>query len=213
MDCQNIAVLPLTQPGTQVYVAVDGRYAGCILIADEAKADSKQTVAALKAMGISKTVMLTGDEQAVAGRIAAELGIDEYHAQLLPQDKVALLEQLDKQKPAGTKLVFVGDGINDAPVLARADIGIAMGALGADAAIEAADVVLMTDEPGRLLDAIRIARATKGIASQNIALALGLKGIILVLGALGFAGMWAAVFADVGVAILAVLNAMRVLKL
>ena len=213
MDCQNIAVLPLTQPGTQVYVAVDGRYAGCILIADEAKADSKQTVAELKAMGISKTVMLTGDEQAVAVRIAAELGIDEYHAQLLPQDKVALLEQLDKQKPAGTKLVFVGDGINDAPVLARADIGIAMGALGADAAIEAADVVLMTDEPGRLLDAIRIARATKRIASQNIALALGLKGIILVLGALGFAGMWAAVFADVGVAILAVLNAMRVLKL
>lgn len=213
MASANIPALPMAQAGTQVYVAFDGEYMGCIRIADQAKADSKQTIAALKAMGVAKTVMLTGDEQAVAASIAAELGIDEYHAQLLPQDKVAILEQLDSQKPIGTKLAFVGDGINDAPVLARADIGIAMGALGADAAIEAADVVLMTDEPGRLLDAIRIAKITKRIASQNIALALGLKGLILVLGALGFAGMWAAVFADVGVAILAVLNAMRMLKL
>ena len=213
MESANIPALPVAQAGTQVYVAIDGEYIGCIHIADQAKADSKQTIAALKAMGVAKTIMLTGDEQAVAASIAAELGIDEYHAQLLPQDKVAILEQLDSQKPAGTKLAFVGDGINDAPVLARSDIGVAMGALGSDAAIEAADVVLMTDEPGRLLDAIRIAKITKGIASQNIALALGLKGLILVLGALGYAGMWAAVFADVGVAILAVLNAMRILKL
>lgn len=212
MEAESIAYIPRTEPGTKVYVAADGVYAGCILISDRVKKDSPVAIAELKRMGIAKTVILTGDNASVARQIAAELGIDEYHAQLLPQDKVTVLEQLERQKPAGTKLVFVGDGINDAPVLARADIGIAMGGLGSDAAIEAADVVLMTDEPVKLVEAIRIAKATRAIVVQNIVLALGTKGIILVLGALGLAGMWAAVFADVGVAMLAVLNAMRMLK-
>jgi Cd2+/Zn2+-exporting ATPase len=212
MEAEKIPFTPCGKAGTKVYVAAEGQYIGCIVIADEIKADSAQTIVQLKAMGVAKTVMLTGDEEAVANEVAQALGIDACHAKLLPQEKLALLEQLDGQKKASAKLAFVGDGINDAPVLARADVGIAMGGLGADAAIEAADVVLMTDEPSRLLDAIRIAKATKGIVAQNIVLALGLKGIVLLLGALGIAGMWAAVFADVGVAILAVLNAMRILK-
>lgn len=212
MLANNIAFQPCTLPGTKIYVAADGTYVGCIRIADEIKADSRDAIAALKTLGITKTVILTGDEEAVARSVAADLGISQYYARLLPQDKVEKLEQLDREKPAGTKLAFVGDGINDAPVLARADVGIAMGAMGADAAIEAADIVLMSDQPTQLAEAIRIARTTKAIARQNIALALGLKGAILVLGALGIAGMWAAVFADVGVAFLAVLNAMRMLK-
>ena len=209
---EGIKCPPCSKLGTKVYVAVEGVYAGCIVISDEVKADSKQTIAALKDMGVEKTVMLTGDEDSIAGVVAKELGIDEYHARLLPDEKVARVELLESRQAPGKKLAFVGDGINDAPVLARADVGIAMGALGSDAAIEAADVVLMTDEPGRLLDAIRVAKATKRIVVQNIVLALSLKGIILILGALGKAGMWAAVFADVGVAMLAVLNAMRMLK-
>jgi len=195
--------------GTKVYIATDGSYAGYITISDEIKPDSYDAIAALKAKGISKTVMLTGDGPQIAEAIADELGIDEVHAGLLPDQKVEMLEILDTQKRPKGKLAFIGDGINDAPVLARADVGIAMGALGSDAAIEAADVVLMTDEPSRLIDAIDTARFTKRIVMQNIIFALGVKVIFLVLGALGIASMWEAVFADVGVALLAVLNASR----
>lgn len=198
--------------GTKVYVAVDGRYLGCIVIADEVKADSKDAIAALKEHGVRQTVMLTGDEESIGKAVAEELGLDAYYAKLLPQDKVQILEHIDKGKQPGSKLVFVGDGINDAPVLARADIGIAMGGLGSDAAIEAADVVLMTDEPSKLVEAIEVAKETRKIVVQNIAVALGIKGIFLVLGAVGLAGMWLAVFGDVGVTLLAVLNAMRILK-
>jgi Cd2+/Zn2+-exporting ATPase len=191
--------------GTSVYVAVNGNYAGCLLIADEVKEDARRTIASLKALGVKKTVMLTGDNRAAGEWAAAQLGLDEVRSELLPQDKVAALETL-----AGRgKLVFVGDGINDAPVLARSDIGIAMGGAGQDAAIEAADIVLMTDEPSKLLTALKIARKTHRIVWQNIIFALGIKAVILVLGALGMAGMWLAVFGDVGVALLAVLNAMR----
>lgn len=206
MEMENIPYTPCDDPGTAVYVAVDGVFAGSVLIADTVKPDSAAALWELKSLGVQKTVMLTGDSEEVASSVAGELGLDEYHAQLLPQEKLGRLEQL-----AG-KLVFVGDGINDAPCLARADVGIAMGSLGTDAAIEAADVVLMTDEPAKLADAIRLARQTRTIVVQNILFALGVKAAILVLGALGIAGMWAAVFADVGVAILAVLNAMRMLK-
>lgn len=207
-----IAFTLCEQSGTKVYVAVDGRFAGCILIADTLKPDSKATIAALRTAGIRTLTMLTGDDEAIAKTIAEDLQLDGYAAQLLPEQKVTELEQLAKQLPEGAKLAFVGDGINDAPVLARADVGIAMGALGADAAIEAADVVLMTDEPARLTDAITIARKTKQIVMQNIVFALGVKALLLILGACGIAGMWAAVFGDVGVTIIAVLNAMRMLR-
>jgi len=212
MDAEKIKYTPCDQAGTKVYVAVDGQYAGCILIADEVKEDSKAAVSALRRMGVQKTVMLTGDEEKIGNAVAKELGIDECYAQLLPGQKVARLELLDGSKRSGSKLAFVGDGINDAPVLARADVGIAMGGLGSDAAIEAADVVLMTDEPSRLVDAIKVAKSTKRIVIQNIIIALGIKGIFLILGALGIAGMWEAVFGDVGVALIAVFNAMRILK-
>lgn len=212
MDAQSICYTPCGKAGTKVYVAVDGRYAGCILIADEMKKDSKSAIAALKKMGIRKTVMLTGDEEAIGREAAEALGLDAYYAQLLPNQKVEKLEQLDSGKRPGSKLAFVGDGINDAPVLARADVGIAMGGLGSDAAIEAADVVLMTDEPSKLVDAIKVARKTKRIVLQNIAMALGVKGVFLILGAFGVAGMWEAVFSDVGVALLAVFNALRMMK-
>ena len=212
MEKENIPYIACEKVGTKVYVAVDGIYQGCILIADELKADSKNAIAALKGAGVEKTVMLTGDNKNIGDAVAAELGLDESYAQLLPNEKVEVLEKLDSRKRPGSKLAFVGDGINDAPVLARADIGIAMGGLGSDAAIEAADVVLMTDEPGKLVEAIGIARETRKIVVQNIVFALGIKGIFLVLGALGMVGMWIAVFGDVGVALLAVLNAMRILK-
>lgn len=212
MDAQSICYTPCGKAGTKVYVAVDGRYAGCILIADEMKKDSKSAIEALKKMGIRKTVMLTGDEEAIGREAAEALGLDAYYAQLLPDQKVEKLEQLDSGKRPGSKLAFVGDGINDAPVLARADVGIAMGGLGSDAAIEAADVVLMTDEPSKLVDAIKVARKTKRIVLQNIAMALGVKGVFLILGAFGVAGMWEAVFSDVGVALLAVFNALRMMK-
>ncbi|MCQ2443906.1 MAG: cadmium-translocating P-type ATPase [Mailhella sp.] len=198
--------------GSHVHVAADGIYAGCIVIADEPKADSAAALSALRAAGVERTIMLTGDEAAIGEAVAEELGIDECHAELLPDRKVEILEELDRSKKPGSKLVFVGDGINDAPVLARADIGIAMGALGSDAAIEAADIVLMTDEPSRIAEAVRIAKATRAIVVQNIVFALGVKFSFLALGALGIAGMWAAVFGDVGVMVLAVLNAMRIQK-
>ena len=198
--------------GTKVYVAADSVFAGCIIISDEIKADSKAAIAALKAQGVRKTVMLTGDNPQIAAAIAAELELDEYYGELLPGEKVEKVELLSRQKRAKGKLAFVGDGINDAPVLARADVGIAMGGLGSDAAIEAADVVLMTDEPSKLLQAISVARFTKRIVWQNIIAALGIKAVFLVLGALGVASMWEAVFADVGVALLATLNAVRVMR-
>lgn len=198
--------------GTVVYVACDGKYAGSILISDEIKSDSRKAISQLKALGVKNTVMLTGDNEEIAKAVSGELGLDEYHSQLLPDQKVEILERLDKSKGKGGKLAFVGDGVNDAPVLARADIGIAMGGLGSDAAIEAADVVLMTDEPSKLVEAVKTAKATRRIVKQNIIFALAVKAAFLVLGAFGIAGMWEAVFGDVGVMLLAVLNAMRILK-
>lgn len=195
--------------GTIIHVAVDGRYAGHIVITDCIKPESKQAIAQLKRLGVRHTVMLTGDREEVAHEVAKELGIDEYQANLMPADKVAHVERLLQQKPAGTTLAFVGDGINDAPVLKRADLGIAMGALGSDAAIEAADVVLMDDNTQKIATAIRIARRTLRIAQQNVWFAIGVKVAVLVLASLGLGTMWMAVFADVGVTVLAVLNAMR----
>ena len=212
MESEKIAYSACDAAGTKVYVAADGSYVGCILIADEVKPDGNRAIAELKKIGVEKTVMLTGDDERIGKSVADELGLDAYYAQLLPDQKVEKLEMLDKQKRQGSKLAFVGDGINDAPVLARADVGIAMGGLGSDAAIEAADVVLMTDEPSKLVEAIDVAKATKRIVMQNIVIALGIKSVFLVLGALGMAGMWEAVFGDVGVTIIAVLNAMRILK-
>ena len=212
MDSEKVSYAACQSAGTKVYIAVDGRYAGCIVIADEVKDDSQNAIASLKKIGVEKTVMLTGDDEKIGKAVAEQLGLDEYYAQLLPDQKVEKLEYLDQHKIKGSKLAFVGDGINDAPVLARADVGIAMGGLGSDAAIEAADVVLMTDEPSKLVDAIDVAKATKRIVMQNIIIALGIKSVFLILGALGIAGMWEAVFGDVGVTIIAVLNAMRILK-
>ncbi len=198
--------------GTVVHVAVDNAYRGFILIADEVKEDAARAIRDLKAAGIRKTVMLTGDLKRIGEKVGAQLGLDRVYAELLPADKVDRVEALFKEKSPKGKLAFVGDGINDAPVLARADIGIAMGGLGSDAAIEAADVVIMTDEPSKLAAAMQISRKTLRIVKQNIALALGVKGAVLILGAVGIASMWAAVFADVGVAVLAILNAVRVLQ-
>ncbi|AEE97122.1 heavy metal translocating P-type ATPase [Mahella australiensis] len=209
MDRYGVKHPMIDEAGTIVYVAVNGRYAGYIIIADEIKDDAAETIRKLKNMGI-KTVMLTGDREPIAKAVAHRLGLDGYFAELLPDQKVEKLEQLQKDLAVGQKLAFVGDGINDAPVLARADIGVAMGALGSDAAIEAADVVLMNDYVSRILGAIDTARRTQRIVQQNIILALGVKAAVLILAAAGMASMWAAVFADVGVAILAVLNSIRV---
>ena len=206
-----LTVPPCHAAGTLVHVAVDGVYAGCIVIADSLKPGSKEALASLQRSGVSRIVMLTGDSDSAARAAAAELGIREVHSQLLPGDKVTQVETLLKEKGRNVKLAFVGDGINDAPVLSRADIGIAMGAMGSDAAIEAADVVLMDDDPRKLSKAIRIARKCMAIVYQNIAFALGVKLICLLLGALGLANMWLAIFADVGVMVLAVLNAIRAL--
>ena len=197
--------------GTIIHMAVNGEYAGHIVISDVVKPHAKEAIAALKAAGVHKTVMLTGDAKAVAEHVAGELGIDWVYAELLPSDKVAKVEALLAAKAAKEKLAFVGDGINDAPVLRRADIGIAMGAMGSDAAIEAADVVLMDDDPMKISKAVKISRKCLGIVWQNIIFAIGVKLICLALGALGFANMWLAIFADVGVMILAVLNAIRAL--
>ncbi|ASW42248.1 heavy metal translocating P-type ATPase [Clostridium isatidis] len=198
--------------GTVVHVAVDDKYAGYIVISDEIKEDSVKAIKELKASNIKETIMLTGDSKSVAVKVAKDLGLDKVYSELLPGDKVDKLEELFSKKSEKGKLAFVGDGINDAPVLARADIGIAMGALGSDAAIEAADIVIMTDEPSKIATAIRISKKTKNIAYQNIAFAIGIKVLVLILSAFGLATMWAAIFADVGVTILAILNSFRALN-
>ena len=211
MEEIGIAWHPCHQVGTTVHVAVDGVYMGHLVISDQVKEDAADAIQALRACGVRKTVMLTGDAQAVGEDVARQLGLDEVHAQLLPADKVDRVEDLLRQTSPRGALAFVGDGINDAPVLSRADIGIAMGALGSDAAIEAADVVLMDDKPSKIALAIRIARKTRSIVRQNIVFALGVKFLVLGLGAFGLANMWEAVFADVGVSVIAILNSMRAL--
>ena len=211
MEKLGIPYIPCRSVGTIVHMAVDGKYAGHIVISDVVKPHAKEAVEALKAAGVRQTVMLTGDTRRVAERVADELGVDQVYSELLPADKVEKVEALLKTKPEKAKLAFVGDGINDAPVLSRADIGIAMGAMGSDAAIEAADVVLMDDDPMKIAKAIRISRKCLRIVYQNIVFAIGVKLICLALGALGIANMWLAIFADVGVMVLAVLNAIRAL--
>lgn len=211
MKREQVAYEEASAAGTVVHIAVDGRYEGYITIADQIKEDAVDAIRGLKARGI-KTVMLTGDSRAVAERVGAKLGIDVIHADLLPENKVEEVEKLLAAKSPKGKLMFVGDGINDAPVLARADVGVAMGGLGSDAAIEAADVVIMTDEPSKLLNLMDIARKTLGIAKQNVVFALAVKLAVLVLSAIGLVNMWAAVFADVGVSVIAIINAMRALK-
>ena len=213
MNKENILYEQVESIGTVVHVAVDKKYAGYIVISDEVKDDSIMAIKALKAIGVKKIVMLTGDNKTVGTKVAKQLGIDEVYTELLPDQKVEKLELLDKEKSSKGKLVFVGDGINDAPVLARADIGIAMGGVGSDAAIEAADVVIMTDEPSKIVSAIKIAKKTRTIVMQNIFFALGIKLILLVFIALGMGTMWEAVFGDVGVTVLAVLNSMRAIKI
>ena len=210
MERQSVNWLPCELPGTIVHVTIDGFYAGHIVIADQPKPDAKEAIVQLKAMGVKKTVMLTGDTKEVAHTVADALGLDEYHAELLPADKVTRVEELLKQETG--KLAFVGDGINDAPVLSRADIGIAMGAMGSDAAIEAADVVLMDDDPLKIAKSIRISRKCIRIVYENIAFALIVKALCLLLVAVGAANMWAAIFGDVGVMVIAVLNAIRALR-
>ena len=212
MQQMNIAVPEVAPIGTVVYTAKEDAYLGYILIMDEEKEDAALCISGLKKNGVKNIVMLTGDRKEAAAHVAKKLGITEYHAELLPADKVTNVEKLFSKKSDNGKLIFVGDGINDAPVLARADIGFAMGGLGSDAAIEAADIVIMTDEPSKIVKAMEISKKTVGIVHQNIALALGIKFLVLILAALGFASMWAAVFADVGVAFLAILNAMRAMK-
>ena len=212
MEREHIPYTASNAIGTVVYVAFDGRYAGCIVIADEIKADAPAAIKTLKAAGIRQTVMLTGDADAVGQDVARRLGLDRAYTELLPADKVDRMEELLKQKSERGMLAFVGDGINDAPVLARADVGIAMGALGSDAAIEAADVVLMTDEPSKIAAVMQIARKTIRISNENIVFALGVKFLVLILGAVGRANMWAAVFADVGVSVIAILNAIRAMR-
>ncbi|WP_240421523.1 heavy metal translocating P-type ATPase [Paenibacillus periandrae] len=213
MSKEQITILSPEEVGTIVHIAVEKQYLGYIVIADEVKEDSAEAIRLLKGLGVKKTIMLTGDAKAVADAVGRKLAIDEVHAELLPQNKVEEIEQLDKLKTKKEKIIFVGDGINDTPVLARADVGIAMGGLGSDAAIEAADIVIMTDEPSKIAAAIDIAKRTRRIVWQNIIFALAVKGVFLLLGAFGIATMWEAVFSDVGVTLIAVLNAMRVLKL
>jgi len=212
MKQENIAFTEVSRPGTKVYVAVNGNYAGCIVISDEIKPDSRAAVSGLRVIGVRKTVMLTGDERRAAEAVAKDLSVDEVHAELLPHQKVEIMEKLEAEKTPGKKITFVGDGINDAPVLARADIGVAMGGLGSDAAIEAADIVLLTDEPSKIITAIKIAKYTRSIVWQNIIFAMGVKGVFLALGATGVSGMWEAVFADIGVSLIATLNSVRAIK-
>jgi Cd2+/Zn2+-exporting ATPase len=210
MDVEGIAHANADAAGTVVHVAVDGTYAGYIFVVDEIKPDSAEAISGLKSRGIGRTIMLTGDSERVADAVGASLGVDEVHAELLPQDKVEILERVMSE--AGGVVAVVGDGINDAPMLARADVGIAMGGLGSDAAVEAADVVVMNDAPSKISAAVDVARKTRRIVFQNIALALGVKGAVMLFTVVGVANMWEAVFADVGVALLAVLNAIRASK-
>lgn len=212
MKKEGIAYTLCQSGGTVVYVACDGKFAGTLVISDTVKDGAKEAISAMKQVGVKKCVMLTGDRKEAAMEVAKELGIDEVHAELLPADKVAQVERLLREKPKKEKLAFVGDGINDAPVLTRADIGIAMGSMGSDAAIEAADVVLMDDDVRKIASIVRISRKTLSIVKQNIVFALGVKAIVLLLGAFGAANMWEAVFADVGVSVIAILNSMRALK-
>ena len=212
LTAKNTVNIPPVPHAGAVYLSIDGRFAGVVHVADEIKEDAAEAIRALKERGIRETVMLTGDTRPIGASVGKRLGIDTVHAELLPQDKVAQVETLLAAQGEGKTLAYVGDGINDAPVLARADVGIAMGALGSDAAIEAADVVLMTDEPRKIATAIDIARKTMSIAWQNIVFAIGIKAVVLVLGAIGWAGLWAAIFADVGVTVLAIFNAMRALS-
>lgn len=212
LENAQIDCTPVDEEGTIVYIGIDDTYAGHIIISDEMKPDAVKAIQGLKAQGVEELVMLTGDREKVAKKVAQQLGLNGYYAELLPDQKVEKVEGLLEQFAQSGKVVFVGDGINDAPVLARSDIGVAMGGLGSDAAIEAADVVLMTDEPSKLITAIKVAKETRKVIWQNIVMAMLIKGIVLLLGALGMATMWAAVFADVGVALLAVLNAMRIIR-
>ncbi|MCK9313677.1 MAG: cadmium-translocating P-type ATPase [Methanocorpusculum sp.] len=212
MRSLGISIDDSVRPGTMIHVSLDGSYAGYLVISDTVKPDAKDAILRLKALGVKKTVMLTGDSSVAAASVAKELGIDQYHAELLPQDKVSVLEDIINQQNKNRKVAFVGDGINDAPVISRADVGIAMGSLGSDAAIEAADIVLMDDNPAKIALALQISRKTMGIVKQNIIFALDVKFLVLVLAAFGLANMWGAVFADVGVAVIAILNAMRTLN-
>ena len=212
MKSENILYSKTSDIGTIVYVSINGVYKGYIVISDEIKEDSKEAIKNLKLSGVKQIVMLTGDNEKVADKIANELEIDKVYSNLLPDEKVYKLEEIIKEKSDKQKVAFIGDGINDAPVLARADIGIAMGALGSDAAIEAADVVLMTDEPSKISKAIEVSRKTNKVVWQNIIFALTIKAVVLILSASGVSNMWEAIFADVGVSIIAVLNAMRVMK-
>lgn len=213
MDDYKITFTKSQEIGTVIYIAIDNKFAGTITITDKIKKDAYKAIKLFKENGIKKIIMLTGDKENISKEVANKLGIDEYHAELLPQDKVAEAEKLMQEKTSNSKLVFIGDGINDAPVLALSDIGVAMGGLGSDAAIEAADIVIMTDEPSKLATAIKISKKTMKIVKQNIVFAISVKIIVLILSALGLATMWAAVFADVGVSILAILNALRILRI
>ena len=213
MKEMNVAYQECMSMGTVVYVALDGIYCGYIVIADSIKDEAFEAIKNLKKVGVRRTIMLTGDKKEVGEAVAARLGLDEVHAELLPGDKVAKVEELLARQTGKHRLAFVGDGINDAPVLSRADVGIAMGSMGSDAAIEAADIVLMDDNPARIADVVRISRKTMSIVKQNIAFALGVKAVVLLMGAAGAANMWEAVFADVGVSVIAILNAMRALSL
>ena len=213
LEENNIKFNQIDEAGTVIYVAIEGEYKGYILIADKVKDDSKQAIVDLKKEDVKKTVMLTGDENRIANKIAQDVGIDEYKAELLPDQKLENLETLLKKKSEKEKVIFVGDGVNDSPCLARADIGVAMGGIGADAAIEAADVVIMTDELTKIAQAIEISKKTMKIVKQNISFALFVKALVLILGAVGIANMWLAVFADVGVSMIAILNSMKTLKI
>ena len=213
MKVNNVKYTPVTEIGTVVYIAIDGKYAGDLVISDEIKEDSKEAIAKLKQIGIKQTVMLTGDNKKVADAVAGKLKLDKVYSNLLPDEKVEKIEEIYQGRTEKQKVAFVGDGINDAPVLARADVGIAMGGLGSDAAIEAADVVIMNDEPSQIAKAIAISKKTSRIVWQNIIFALAVKVIVLAATAGGVSNMWEAVFADVGVALIAVLNAMRAMKI
>ncbi len=212
LDAHAVSFTPTTAVGTVIYIAIDGQYAGYLIAADTLKEDAFSAIQNLKRQGVKQTVMLTGDNAAIGEAVGRELGMDAVFAQLLPADKVSHMEDLKKQTSAKGKLVFVGDGINDAPVLAGADVGVAMGGMGSDAAIEAADIVIMTDQPGKVVTAIQIAKKTLTIVKENIVFAFGVKALVLLLGAFGLANMWEAVFADVGVSVIAILNAIRALK-